>query len=903
MPILVDKDGVAHDVPDEAVGYALSQGMVPESSEGRFSRAGEAVAHEKYGGIGGAVTSGVLGGLRGATLGASDAVLGALGASDDLKGYRDENPVISGVSNVAGALAPALLAGPAGATESLGALGEGGASAVEGIGSLRSIMAASPAAKVARIGSDIAGLGEGGGLLARVGATAAGGAVEGAAQNAGSYISDVALGDRKLSADGFVGAMGQGALWGGVAGGVLKLSSEGLTAARRLFPGAEMTADAAKSARSDATRALTDSLNDTDTMSNQAGDRLRQMREVDEVGNPALKRRLDDIRENIEKIEAQEKMDAKLAEQLKVSKSQEAIDWLGEQTSRANSPPTAAPEAPAPRIPPTLEEQLAGTKAAIDGGKTIGEVGRGQVLDDALNAEYAKTSAAARQIYEPLQAAKKSSTEVQDWLAKYGPSSKVGKFERQQGHIADALDKEADSVADPEFSAAMRKSNGFDDEAPSIGPPRPTGKAIVEAQQPVSAKIDKALSSKPEDFADEVGETAPIITKHEAAHAELAEVLGETAPPTAQARAQAFRGAQKEAADKSSAQAATVADSVSKANPASIGKQLLAKAKDAGTAYEALRMMGVPLPDPKNIPVIGPVLSAYLKAKVLGKAFGRFGGKVATTSETTIASKSAVLRQRIYKAADAMLDGSARATAGAAPVAGGAVAALGHVLFDNKDAAKPYSSKPSGGELGDLFLARSAEINAAMRPGAIADAVKAKVQTSDPEALQEIIHTQERKLQYLSDNMPRPSTPTGVLEDRVWLPSKAEATGFAQIVGAVEDPASVFENAAKGQASSAEIDAVRTVYPALYADAQQHVLQRIVGNDVPPMDFALRAALSRTWGLPLDTSSQPDHAAFLQAGYIPQPPAPQPSAPMGQPTLAGPVNLGQRMLTQLEHGG
>jgi hypothetical protein len=67
-----------------------------------------------------------------------------------------------------------------------------------------------------------------------------------------------------------------------------------------------------------------------------------------------------------------------------------------------------------------------------------------------------------------------------------------------------------------------------------------------------------------------------------------------------------------------------------------------------------------------------------------------------------------------------------------------------------------------------------------------------------------------------------------------------------------------------------------------------------------PIAFKTRIAMGKLWGMPIDPSQAQDHAAFLQAKYTAALPAQQPQAPMGQPTIAAPVNFGQRVASVLD---
>lgn len=932
-------------VPVDQAGTLISQGWSQETPEQRADAFEGQLQDERAPGI---VASAGLGLARGATLGVSDKIGNAI-LGQDYRRFANEadtaHPFVSTGGQLVGGLA-------------LGELG----GINEAIGS-----------KVAGLGLDEAG------VTGRVVANTLEGAGQGAVQNAGAYVADTALGDRSLSADGFVGAMGDGAMWGGVAGGALSLSSEGLTAARRLFPAAEMTETAAKAARTAATSEISNAVADSGELAQVAQTKLTNLAEQEAIVNPSFKQQIDQIRlkaaqdvadqqvlRETAKTEgevAKNKLAAAKAEQKAVKApgrgKPSAKSILDDLSSLADEGTPAAESVAAPVAEDgasALERQLQGTKTLVDQGKSISEIGEMRPstigLNTQINDALAKVNPDAAKLNDALTTATKSSDELSGWLDKYGDKSNVNKFERNQAtrDTADSWRNKGEGwqsqVPEGEGNIGLARGTtnewrgseagrrawekdfeagrtpyhygGMTSDEQSLadsavdditlrrmkrgGLSAPTGDEIINASEPVSAKIEKALKARSADINDDIAETAPMITRHEAAHADLVEALGPGAPPASAQRADGFRQAQQVSSQKAAEQTAATADAIGKQSPVSVGSQLLSKASSAGTMYEALRMMGVPLPDPHSIPVIGPLLSVYLKAKVLGKAFGRFGGKVAESSETVIASKAAAIRQSVYKAIDAGLAGSAKVTKVAASQAG-AAAILGHKLFAPEgptESPAPYTSQPEAGSLGDLYLARAAEVQASQRPGAIADAIKARIQTSDPEVLAQIIETKTRQLNYLASVMPRPTAPSGLLDGRVWLPAKQDLLRWVTSIAATNNPDGVLERASVGLATQDELDAVKNVYPALYADGQKRVIQQVADGKGQNLTTVQRAALSRTWGLPLDSSASPERTAWLQATYKPPAPPPQPSGPIPQSTIAGPITIGQRSLTPLD---
>jgi hypothetical protein len=219
VPIKLD-DGQIGTVPGEALQGALDSGATIISRQEHA----EAVKQAKYGGLTGQAVAGVAGAARGASLGLSDVAARGIGGqetADYLRNVQEANPVTSGIGEVAGALAPALLSGGATAAEeapgllsTLGRLAAAPGEAVSGLGSLGE-------AAVSRLLPE-----EATSLAGRLGSKAlegaARGSLEGAAYGAGDAISEQALSQNPdFDGEKFLSAIGHGALLGAVGGGAL----------------------------------------------------------------------------------------------------------------------------------------------------------------------------------------------------------------------------------------------------------------------------------------------------------------------------------------------------------------------------------------------------------------------------------------------------------------------------------------------------------------------------------------------------------------------------------------------------------------------------------------------------------------------------------------------------------
>jgi hypothetical protein len=204
---MIDPDGRAHDVPSDAVQGAIAQGFRVETDEGRVGRIATDSKDAYYSAPGAQVVAGGAAVLRGVTLGLSDVGLRAIYGEEgrrDLEGLREANPTLSTAGELGGALLTAI---PSGGT---------------------SLAARAPAAAAARLGSRVAGLGEGAGAVGRIGASAAGAALEGGIYGAGQGISELALSDDPLTVEHAASVLSSHALYGAAVGGVAGAATKGV---------------------------------------------------------------------------------------------------------------------------------------------------------------------------------------------------------------------------------------------------------------------------------------------------------------------------------------------------------------------------------------------------------------------------------------------------------------------------------------------------------------------------------------------------------------------------------------------------------------------------------------------------------------------------------------------------
>lgn len=121
-----------------------------------------------------------------------------------------------------------------------------------------------------------------------------------------------------------------------------------------------------------------------------------------------------------------------------------------------------------------------------------------------------------------------------------------------------------------------------------------------------------------------------------------------------------------------------------------------------------------------------------------------------------------------------------------------------------------------------------------------------------------------RAVQYLAAQLKKPQSPAPLAPK--WTPSGAELSRFTRQYRAVMEPMTVLHHAATGSATPDELDAVRAVYPKLYASWQRAIAEKVTQ---PPkkLPHQRRQAVALMYGSDLDGSLSPRMVARNQLTY------------------------------------
>lgn len=896
-------------VDDANLKHAIDTGY---TQPGTQEAANAITAPEAQGqGVGGAVTAAATSLASGATLGLSDIALRGLlskGSTDYVADSRNAHPLISGTGQILGAVGAAVATG-----------GESLAADAAGL---------APAAGLSRVAG---GLSEalGGGVVGGV----ASGALEGSVMNAGNYLSEVALDDKELSSEAFIAAAKSGGLWGGLGGGTLGAMEKGTIAARRMFAkstfGDKAAVDIAESKTFDA---IDESIAQSRHLEQIAKQRMAEANAERTVAKAAADKQAAEIKLGatakkadyesqmqalrlakaqgkkigaesgvtspaavdavtapaeveaasgaaVEDVAAKHEIDmhADEANAHLVKHDNEVAD-LAAATQELASAREGLEQLTAKQRPLTLEEQLQGTKQALDEGKALKDIKATEStqrppevelppLGQRMSKEQMDAWKSRMKAMSEANAQRKGfSTSYEDSFTG-APIAEGGLNPRRIDRLTTPT---AEAGTAENASQKFLRSRTTIEKVMDEGWPKRSNlpesdpEALIHASRIQAKERGRALSEDTVKafrakygggpIVAEVAEAIPVITRYENAVADVARKLGPAAPPEAAALAQSL----DEAAAATEAKVAT--KTAEHVDAQAVGQPKLTqevektpKIKQKGLLEKALDLSSimhvVGLPSLSALPVVGPLLGAYLKVRAVKMAWQRMGGRVADSIETRVAVRQAEMRDKVAKSVDALFASAEKGISTARQNAGYIIPKsaeiLGDRLFHHDDSKDEPGSTTSA-----LAMRRAEELSHAVsNPDAVHTAVMQAVPLSDPDMQDAIVAAQIRKLDYLQKNAPKanPADPFGRQTAQI---SAAQVEQFARRVRAAEDPTTVLDDVAHGHCTYEAAETLREVYPRIYSMVQTRLLEQSVKQD-SGLPYRTQLQLSVLFHVPL----------------------------------------------------
>lgn len=135
---------------------------------------------------------------------------------------------------------------------------------------------------------------------------------------------------------------------------------------------------------------------------------------------------------------------------------------------------------------------------------------------------------------------------------------------------------------------------------------------------------------------------------------------------------------------------------------------------------------------------------------------------------------------------------------------------------------------------------------------------------------------------YLQSHRPHGRALAGDLRAEAVPPSEEQMNRFLRIARAVDDPGTVLDDLRARRLTPEAVDAIRSVYPALYRQIVTTVMRELASDDARP-SYQDRLQLGILLGIPTDPSLTPASLSILQSAHAAATAAsPPPSASRGQ---------------------
>jgi hypothetical protein len=888
------------DVPIEQAGTlqanygdaAATPGQVGElEREGYLDR--------EHGGALGAIGTGIEQGLNEATFGGYGVVAGAVAGDDYVENMaeRDEaHPLAGQIGGVAGMVLPALATGGETAVAKLaGATGTGGA---------------------ARLAEAIVAKGVGKGLIAETAAAAAGYGVEGALLGSGHVLAETVLHDKELSGEAFVAGAEEGALWGGAGGGAASLLSRGTKWAKGAYEGAlEKRASlvdleaAHKAAKKEADLAAKEAsrlrIQNEKSLNQRAMEELRQKGRLDLVEARGTSK-LEAIdagtaaKKDVAGFTAEQKL--KLEEYRHGSKKE--IAEIGADARLRQTELTS--EAKLKVADKHLEKEMAKAEArsAVARAK-LDEVSERLAVEQERTARAKLVMQGRQDIADTYTGGWKRAAESREAVAASKlDATVIGADSRTRVGLADALAKsahpEAGTLIADMMPASMRTPKAVQvaradvatqasrlasttddlvrqvDDLIAVNPAAAEDLLAIRNAAAESVPAVSGWTEKAAQGVDDFAEGFQTIRDAEQAQHDLAQGLkmhlDEAGVPSA--HLDELTRPMDEAVGRTDE---IVESSVAKQVDAAIGSGGGDKASAAAVADMLLGAAG--LPNAEDIPVIGPVLGAYLKLRAAHGVLGKFGirvpgpvGKIAAIGSRVQGKASEVIHSIVTHAPSA-----AKVVERASP---SLTTTLSRPLWEPLEGGSRADAK---GDPLKLYKQRLEELDRAMSDP---EGTRQKILDSipaPPTVAAAIADKKMAQLEYLHSVAPAdPRGPTvRPSETRV---NSVEIRRFAEQKRAVEAPVEHVKDMIDGRASPLGVEAIKKVYPRLYQQMQDELVDKL-SEATGPIPFArlIRAAL--VFDVPLDTKTTPEYGGARQAEYAEARQTAQPTPTSGGPEL------------------
>lgn len=864
------------DVPIEQAGqYTANTGALDATPAQVAGLERQGYLEDEHGGVASAIGTGIEQFANEATFGAAgflgEQILGE-GYREGMEGRAELHDTAATIGGLGGAILPAIASGGTSA----------GAKALSAL----------PSGLVGKLGARITALGAEAGVIGKAAASAAGGSIEGALLSSGHVMAEAVLHDKDLSAEAFVAGAKEGALWGGIGGGAASLIGSGARAATRkvddlIAKDAELVsatkaAKESKKAAEKAERRLEQVKKDELSFQRKVDlENLKQkgrIELVDAKGSAKVEaiEAAGEVKKSVALAKAEADVIVARAEHAKVS---EKLALEQERTARAKFQGEASIK---------RAEIWTGGNLAINKSK---EVQRGiakETAEIAGNARMRTGLAESRVAATTDDAARfveditpdNLMRQVDELTEGYRPS---GASEIREVVPARALTKAADKVRRAEVATAVTRHAAVTDDvirqADEVMASIPGASDSLAPLRQAADEARKAAADLGEQIAgglDDGGEGLATVRRAEETQFDLVQGL-KSELDAAGVPSQHLDGVMADMNGAVQKVDDVIEDGIAKNVEAANGNQSGGGGLADKLAVAEIMLNAAGLPNAEDIPVIGPVLSAYLRLRAFapgGRTLVRFPGAVGR-----VAGIAASTQNRASEVVQAIVKHTPAATRAVEKTAPSLTSTLSRPLWEPVGDDDDRDAKPAKGDPLRLYRKRLEELDRALGDP---DDTRKRILDSipaPPTVANAIADREMRKLEYLQSLVTLdPRAPT--LRPRPIQANHVEMQRFGEAKYALEAPVEAIKHVIDGLMSPRAAEAVRAVFPRLFQSMQEELIEAVTESDaVIPQDRLIRASLVFP-DVPLDTTTRPEYGAARQAEYAQAKAAPTP-APSG----------------------
>lgn len=914
--------GTAATVVDPVTGLAMGTtvgdlervqtgtGFDLETEQARLGRERGARLEEEHGGILGQGVTALEHGLDAATFGAFGAISeGVLGTeyTSDRRERTEVNEEGALVGDIGGAVLPGLVSG--------------------GAGTAGALARATPAGLAARAAEKVAEAGAKRGLVAGTALSAAGYGVEGALFNAGHVLSETILHDKELSAEALVAGAEEGMFWGGIGGAGGSLLSRGTKAAKNkvddLFTkSADEKTLTAQLKQAEKDFAREQRVADRIRVQNERALNQRALEELKTKGKLTLVETRGKTAAEIEELRAAKRIEAKGFEgEQKLKLEEYRLSGKKELAELGNDARLQLEET---RGATRLAVADKGLEKAMAQAEAKAAIARAKVeeVSEKLAIQQERTARASLVMDKRLELADKygghwravnESKETQraltlqaaditaDARTRVGLAEALTKSGRQDaGMLIEEMiparmrtPKAVEAARGDAMMSVARLQSTTDDlirRADEVMMLNPAAAEDLRGLREVAAEASPAVtawSAKASTGADDFAEGFTTVRQAEQAQHDLAQAMSPYLDDVGQQQLAQVTKGMDDAVGKSED---IIADGVAKNVEAATKAE-----RDVGGAAGMLdlAMMAGGLPNADDIPVIGPVLGAYLKFRAASGALGKLGIRV-PGGVAKIAKLGAGVQNKASEVVNAIVQRAPQAAKLVEKSSVGLTTVMSRPLWEpleDEKPARPQGTKPAS-KPRQQYQKRVEELERAV---ADVDGTRRRIIESipaPPALAGAIADAKIRKLEYLAGEAPKDPRPI-TIRRTPYTPNPVELQRFSEKVYATERPVDAIKQVFDGVLSPAAAEAVKAVFPRLFQSMQDELVERLSEAVEPPAwEKLVRAAL--IFDLPLDPSVVPSYSAARQAEYEEQQQQQAPTPTGGGPQLA---------LSKLEESG